>query len=116
MCNGLFKSKNITIHGNATIIDLKGQKLVYSVEQRKALELVIIVEEKCPVARRDGRMRKHITSCSTINQEGSTKKVQLKTASIALTDLVDHLNAPGALSSFSAYTTWSIGHSVSPES
>ena len=30
----------------------KGPELVYSVEQRKALEL--IAEEKCPIAQRDG--------------------------------------------------------------
>ena len=35
VCDGNFKSKNITVHGNAT-----GPKLVYSVEQRKALELM----------------------------------------------------------------------------
>ena len=52
MCDGLFKSKNITVHGNATIIDQKGRKLAYSIEQRKALELMTIVEEKCPIAQR----------------------------------------------------------------
>ena len=30
-------------------------KLVYSVEQRKALKLMAIVEEKCPIAQRDGQ-------------------------------------------------------------
>ena len=40
---------------------------------------------------------KHLTSVSTINQEGLTK------ASMALTDFVDQLNAPGT-SSFSALT------------
>ena len=54
VCDGIFKSKNITVHGNATIIEQKGPKLVYSVEQWKALELVAIVEEKWPIAQRDG--------------------------------------------------------------
>ena len=43
------KSNNATPH--STIV---GPKLVYSVEQRKALELMAIVEEKCPIAQRDG--------------------------------------------------------------
>ena len=30
-----------------------GPKLVYSIEQREALELMEIVEEKCPIAHRD---------------------------------------------------------------
>ena len=54
VCDGNFKSKNITVHGNATIIKQTRPKLVYSVEQRKALELMAIVEEKCPIAQRDG--------------------------------------------------------------
>ena len=54
MCDGNFKSKNIRVHGNATIIKQTGRKLVYSVEQRKASELMAIVEEKCPIAQRDG--------------------------------------------------------------
>ena len=49
-CDGMFKSKNITVHGNATIVKQTGPKVVYSVEQRKALELMAIVEEKCPIA------------------------------------------------------------------
>ena len=49
-----FKSKNITVYGNATIIKQAGPKLVYIVEQRKALELMAIVEEKCPLSQRDG--------------------------------------------------------------
>ena len=44
------KSKNVTAH--STIV--KGWKLVYSVEQQKALELMAIVEGKCPIAQRDG--------------------------------------------------------------
>ena len=40
-----FKSKNITVHGNATIIKQTGSKLVYSVKQRKALELMTIAED-----------------------------------------------------------------------
>ena len=47
--DGMFKSKNITVHGNATIVKQTGPKLVYSVEQRKALELMAIVEEKWPI-------------------------------------------------------------------
>ena len=53
VCDGIFKSKNITVHGNATITEQTCPKLVYSVEQRKALELMTIVEEKCPIAQRD---------------------------------------------------------------
>ena len=56
----LFKS----MHGNATIIEQKGPKLVYSVEQRKALELMTIVEEKCPIAQRGGQdtVQRNLTS------------------------------------------------------
>ena len=43
VCGGIFKSKNITVHGNATILEQKGPKHAYSVEQRKALELMAIV-------------------------------------------------------------------------
>ena len=49
----MFKSKNITVHGNATIIKQTCPKLVYSVEQRKALELMAVVEENYPIAQRD---------------------------------------------------------------
>ena len=38
VCDGFFKSINITVRGNATIIEQKGRKLVYSVEQRKTLD------------------------------------------------------------------------------
>ena len=55
VCDEISKSKNITVHGNATIIEQTGPKLVYSVGQRKALELMTIVEEKCPIAQRDGQ-------------------------------------------------------------
>ena len=55
VCDGLFKSKNITVHGDATIIEQKVPKLVYSVDQRNALELMTIVEEKCPIAQRGGQ-------------------------------------------------------------
>ena len=44
VCDGIFKSKNITVHGNTTIIKQAGSKLVYNVEQWKALELMTIVE------------------------------------------------------------------------
>ena len=44
-CDGNFKSRNITVHGNVTIVKQKGPKLVYSAEQRKVLEIVTIVEE-----------------------------------------------------------------------
>ena len=54
VCDGIFKIKHIMVHGNATIIEQTGPKPVYSVEQREALELMIIVEEKCPIAQRDG--------------------------------------------------------------
>ena len=53
VCDGIFKSKNSTVHGNANIIEQKDPKLVSSVEQRKALELMTIVEETCPIAQRD---------------------------------------------------------------
>ena len=46
VCDGIFKSKNITEHRKATIIEQKGPKIVYSVEQRKALELMTIVETR----------------------------------------------------------------------
>ena len=46
VCDGIFKSKNITVDGNAPIIYQKGPKLVYSLDQRKALELMTIEEEK----------------------------------------------------------------------
>ena len=46
--------QNITVHGIATIVKQTGPKLVYSVEQRKALELMVIVGKKCPIAQRDG--------------------------------------------------------------
>ena len=54
VCDGMFKSKNITVHGNATIVKQTGPQLVYSVEQWKALELMAIVEEKFAIAQRDG--------------------------------------------------------------
>ena len=44
----------ITVHGNATIVKQTGTKLVYSAEQRNALEIMAIVEEKCPIAQQDG--------------------------------------------------------------
>ena len=50
VCDGNFKSKNIAMHGNATIIKHTGPKLVYSAEQRKALELMAILGKKCPIA------------------------------------------------------------------
>ena len=53
VCDGIFKSKNIMVHGDATIIKQTCPKLVYSVEQWKALELMTTVEEKCPIAQRD---------------------------------------------------------------
>ena len=53
VCDGMFKSKNITVHGNATIVKQTSTKLVYSVEQRKALELMAIVVET--FAQRDGQ-------------------------------------------------------------
>ena len=56
VCDGMFKIKTITVHGNATIVKQTGTKLVYNVEQqRKALELMAIVEEKCPIAQSDGQ-------------------------------------------------------------
>ena len=91
----------------------KVQNLCNSVEQRKALELMAIVERKCPIGQQDGydtvwwltikacRVRKHITSVSAIKQERSEGST--KAASMALTDFGDHLNAPGA--SFLALTS-----------
>ena len=52
-CDGNFKSKNITVRGNAIIVQQRGPKLVYSAELRKALEMMAVVEEKCPIAQRD---------------------------------------------------------------
>ena len=54
VCDGKFKSKNITVHGNAIILKQTGSTLVYSAEQRRTLEIMTIVEEKCPIAQRDG--------------------------------------------------------------
>ena len=54
VCDGNFKSKNIRVHGNASIIMQTGPKLVCSVEHWKALEFMAIVEEKWPIAQRDG--------------------------------------------------------------
>ena len=48
VCDGNCKSKNITVHRNGTIIKQRGPK------QRKALEIMTIVEEKCPIGQRDG--------------------------------------------------------------
>ena len=44
VCDGNFKSKTITVHGNATIVKQTGPKLVYSAEQWKGLEMMAIVE------------------------------------------------------------------------
>ena len=54
VCDKIYKSKIITVHGNATIIKQTGPKRVYSVEQREALELKTIVGKKCLIAQRDG--------------------------------------------------------------
>ena len=40
MCDGNVKSKNITMHGNASIVKQTCTKLVYSVGQQKALEMM----------------------------------------------------------------------------
>ena len=48
VCDGNFKSKNITVHGNQTV-----PRVVYGAEQREALEMITIVEEKYPIAQRD---------------------------------------------------------------
>ena len=45
-CDGNYKSKNITVYGNATIVKQKG----LSVEQRKALETMTVVEGKLSIA------------------------------------------------------------------
>ena len=45
-CDGNYKSKNITVYENATIVEQKG----LSAEQRKALEMMTIVEGKSSVA------------------------------------------------------------------
>ena len=39
---------------DAKIKSTKGPELVYSAEQRRALELLVVVEEKCPIVQRDG--------------------------------------------------------------
>ena len=54
VCDGNFKSKNIRVHGNATIVKQTGPKLVYSAEQQKALEMMTIVGKKCPITQQDG--------------------------------------------------------------
>ena len=48
---GNFKGKNITVHGNATIIKQTCPKIVYSAEQ---LEMMAIVEEKSQIAQLGG--------------------------------------------------------------
>ena len=55
VCDGISKSKNITVHGNATIIEETGPKLLHIAEQRKSLGLMTIVGEKCQIAQRDGQ-------------------------------------------------------------
>ena len=50
MCDGTFKSKIITVYGNATVVKQTGPKPVDSAEQRKTLEMMVIVEEKCLIA------------------------------------------------------------------
>ena len=54
VCDGNFKSKNISVHGNATIIKQTGPKFVYCAEQWKTFEMMAIVEEKCPIGQQDG--------------------------------------------------------------
>ena len=53
-CDGSIKSKNITVHGNVTIVKQTGPKVVYSAEQWKALEMMTIVEGKYSIAQRGG--------------------------------------------------------------
>ena len=52
--NGNFKSKNITVDGNAIIVKQTGPKLVYSAEQQKPLEMLTIVREKYLMVQQDG--------------------------------------------------------------
>ena len=42
-CDGNYKSKNITMYGNATIVNQKGS----SAEQRKALEIMTVDSNYC---------------------------------------------------------------------
>ena len=49
VCDRNFKSKNITVHRNATIVTQTRPKLVHSAEQWKALEIIAIVEGICPI-------------------------------------------------------------------
>ena len=101
VCDGIFKSKNITVHGNATIIEQTGPKFVYSVEQQKSLELMTILEEKCPIVQRDGQksMIGEKASHSRLNYQATKLKAERK--SDALTGFDDQLNAPA-----SAFSTW----------
>ena len=46
MYGGNFKSKNITVYGNATIVKQTGPKLVHSAEPRKAWEMMTIVRSR----------------------------------------------------------------------
>ena len=41
------------MHGNAILVKQTGPKLVYGAEQRNALEMMAIVEEKYLIAQRD---------------------------------------------------------------
>ena len=63
VCGGNFKSERITVHGYASIIKQTGPKLVYSSEQWKALEMMAIVGEKCPIAPRGEKASHSSLNC-----------------------------------------------------
>ena len=57
------------LQNDATIIKQTCPKLVCSVEQRKALELKEIVEEKCPIEQRDGLSRSEALKWTDLGQD-----------------------------------------------
>ena len=66
VCDGNFKSKNITVHGNATIVKQTGPKLVYTAEQWKVLEMMTIVKEKYPIAQESISLQSQLSFRRTV--------------------------------------------------
>ena len=77
---------------------MKGPELVYSVEQRKALELM--AERKCPIAQQDGYdtvwcYKLESEKAYHFNPDYQSRRFQAKvTLADSLTGFVDQLNAP----------------------
>ena len=83
VCDGMFKSKNITVHGNATVVKQTGPKLVYSIELWKTLEVMTIVEEKC-------RLHMLEECFISLQSQLANEKVQLKSKKVQLKMLTCH--------------------------